>query len=199
MVSDILGYSREDRAPAPVPPADKRQGQAAPVPAARSARGNATIRLDPGRPDPAGTDLCDGQKWRRFVHSLASDEQITVLRGMLARSGFLSTDGDTIHIGFFSGVTLRNVQAELDDSNLQAAARAWFGRDVTIACGLDTAGASGRSLAEELDRLRAKKAAELRAQALSHPAVTGTLDIFPGSAVLGEPRIPEIQEITDVQ
>ncbi len=132
------------------------------------------------------------------MHSLSSVEQITVLRGMLARSGFLSADGDTIRIGFFSGVTLRNVEAELDDSNLKAAARASFGRDVTFACSLDTAGASGRSLAEELDRLRAEKAAELRAQALSHPAVTGTLDIFPGSAVLGEPRIPAIQEITDV-
>lgn len=197
MVTDILGYSRGDRAPAAAPVAENPPEQAAPV--ARPARRNATIQLDPARPDPAGSALCDGQKWRRFVHALASDEQLTVVRGMLARSGFLSADGDTIRVGFFSAVTLRNVEGELDDSNLRAAARAWFGRDVTIACSLDDAGASGRSLAEELDRIRAEKAADLRAKALSHPAVTGTLDIFPGSTVLGEPRIPEIQEITDVQ
>jgi len=28
--------------------------------------------------------------------------------------------------------------------------------------------------------------------------VANTLDVFPGAAVVGEPRIPEIQEISDV-
>ena len=155
--------------------------------------------MDPARPDPAGTALCDGPRWRRFVHSLGDDEQSDVLRGLLSRSGFLTTDGDTIHVGFSSEVTLRNVEAEIDDSGLRASARVWFGRDVTISCSLDTTGASGRSLADELARIRAEKTAALRAEALVHPAVTATLDIFPGAAVVGEPRIPDIQEIDDVQ
>ena len=202
MVNDILGYSRggaqRPTAPAPRP----SNGAARPAPpdlAPRKARGfEPSARLDPARPDPPGNALCDAPKWRQFVHALSADDGITVLRGMLARGGFLGADDATIHVGFTSQVTLKNVLAEIDDDALKAAARSWFGKDVTIACVIDADGASGRSLAEELDRIRAEKTATLRADALASPAVANTLDVFPGAAVVGEPRIPDIQEISDV-
>ena len=196
MVNDILGYSRSQRS-TPSAPAPSSDDDDDPAPAPPPRR-EAPTRLDPARPDPPGTDLCDGQRWRRFVHGLGADEQLTVLRGMLARSGFLSTEGDVIHVGFFSTVTLQNAEAELDEPAFQSAARAYFGRDVTLGCTTDATGASGRSLAEELDRIRAERTASLRADALAHPAVTATQNVFPGATVAGEPRIPAIEEISDV-
>ncbi|MCO4773568.1 MAG: hypothetical protein KDA24_26280, partial [Deltaproteobacteria bacterium] len=150
------------------------------------------------RPDPPGTDLCDGSKWRKFVHSLGSEDSLGVARGMLARSGFMGCDDKRITVGFYSAVTLEKVVPELDDEGVIASLADWFGAATTLDLVLDTEGVSGRSLAEEIDRIKAEKTAILRREALNSPAVTVTQEVFPGASVIGEPRIPAIQEIADV-
>ncbi len=157
------------------------------------------VRVAPGRPDPAGTDLCDGTKWRQFVHSLSNDDSLSVVRGMLARSGFMSADKTTITVGFYSSVTHDKVQTEIDDDAFRSALTGTFGEGVQLSTVLDTDGQSGRSLAEEIDRIKAEKTEELRRQTLSAPAVAATQEVFPGAAVIGEPRIPAIEEIADVR
>jgi len=161
--------------------------------------GTAQIVVVPDRPDPSGGEVCDAQKWRRFVHSLSSDETMSVVRGMLARSGYMSETGNTVTIGFYSAVTLRNAVTEMTDDVLGGALKDYFGAAVAIEPVLDTGGVSGRSLAEELDRLRAIKRDELRRDALAHPAITAAQELFPGASIIGEPRIPTIEEIHDVQ
>ena len=159
---------------------------------------SAQVVVAPDRPDPPGTDLCDAVTWRRFVHSLSDEESLSVGRGMLARSGFLSASGTSITVGFYSNHTLRNAIIELEDDALQAAITEHFGDGVTLDPVLDDDGVSGRSLAEELDRLRAIKTEELRQAALAHPAVTTAQRVFQGATIIGEPRIPPIEEIAHV-
>jgi hypothetical protein len=156
------------------------------------------IVVAPDRPDPKGGELCDAQRWRRFVHSLSGDETMTVVRGMLARSGYMSETGNTLTVGFYSAVTLRNALPEMSDDVLGGALKDYFGSAVTIDPVLDAEGVSGRSLAEELDRIRAIKRGELRRDALAHPAITTAQDLFPGASIVGEPRIPAIEDIQDV-
>lgn len=157
------------------------------------------IRVDPTRPDPPGTDWVDARTWRQFVHGLQDDESLTVARGHLARAGFVEADTDTITIGFYSAVTLRSIKGELTDPALAEALRDSFGRAVTLQPILDEEKRSGRSLAEEHARIRTERTEQLRLSALSHPAVEATEQVFPGASVLGEPRVPPIEEIVDVQ
>ena len=111
----------------------------------------------------------------------------------------MSAEETTITVGFYSSVTHDKVQAELDDDAFRSALTGTFGRDVQLSTVLDTDGQSGRSLAEELDRIKAEKTEELRRQTLAAPAVATTQEVFPGAAVIGEPRIPAIEEIADVR
>lgn len=218
-LASIGSYSR-DSAPKPsAPPAPPKPSapQARPEPpppaprapihettllkdlSAPKAEAATQIRVDPTRPDPPGNDWVDARKWRQFVHGLQDDESLTVARGHLARAGFVEAGDDTITIGFYSAVTLRSIKGELTDPALAEALRDSFGRAVTLEPVLDEEKRSGRSLAEEHARIRTERTEQLRLSALSHPAVEATEQVFPGASVLGEPRVPPIEEIVDVQ
>ena len=220
MVSNILSYQRDGAsAPAPAAPSPSSEpvrppsngAAAAPRPAPhtpsnlladlnrRPETSRRQVAVDPSRDDPPGSDLCDGPRWRQFVHSLADDENLGVARGLLARSGFLGVDGTTIRIGFYSSVTLSKVGAELEDDAVQAALVDSFGAGVTLETLMDEDGSSGRSLAEEIDRIKAARTSKLRAEALTHPAIGATQEVFPGARIIGEPRVPPIEEVTDVR
>ncbi len=174
--------------PAPRPP---------PTQARKAPSGPAPLR-DPTRPDPAGSDLCGAQAWRRFVHALPREEGMGPVKAALATSGFLSAGDGAIHVGFEGTVGLNQARNLSCHPALEEALAVAFGEGTRLAFSLDVDGLSGRTLNEEVDRLRAERRDALDANARSHTTVQLTLAQFEGARIEGV-RLPEIKEVTDVQ
>jgi DNA polymerase-3 subunit gamma/tau len=151
----------------------------------------------PQREDPPGGDLCDAVAWRRFVHALADSNEIAPLQALLATSGFMSSVGDDITVGFHSEPTLRQAQRLAEEPDFLARAAEQFGDQFKLRLVIDRAVLAAPSLSDELQRIRGEHQAQLESAARQHPAVARALAAFPG-ATIGAVDIPELKEIKDV-
>ncbi len=199
-------------APAPLPaaPADVAPHPAeTPAPAdpaasvaAKVTEGNPTA-APPPTPTPASesgaTDaLCDARGWRRFIHGLEGNERLSPLQALLATSGLLSCEGRTLELGFDSEPTLEQAERLVTEDGFMEQAEQHFGVGIELVFTLDEANRRAGSLSEELERIRSEHRKRLDEASRQHPAVSRSLDTFPG-AVIDVVRVPELKEINDVQ
>jgi DNA polymerase III subunit gamma/tau len=157
--------------------------------------------LDPRRSDPPGTELCDGTKWRRFVHRLQGREEIAELVAALGRTGFLRVEGLTICVGLGSKISIRQLSRLMETKlgpKLNDALIAAFGEGTRLHWEVDGTGARGRSLSEELKLLREERLALLRKASEQDESVRRTLELFPG-AKIERIELPDEVEIDDVR
>ena len=154
--------------------------------------------LDPARPDPPGGPRCDAPGWRRFVHGLDGENGRGPLRAAFAVAGFLGNEGDTVRLGFQSELTLKHARRALDDARLLEALSARFDPPITLDLVHDPEGLGGRTLQEELERIRGERTAKLEADARNHPAVEVVRKVFPGAEVRAV-KTPRVEEIHDVR
>ncbi len=142
--------------------------------------------------------LCDAKGWRQFVHSLEGTEQLSPLQALLATSGLLSCEGSKLRLGFDSEPTLQQAERLVSEDGFMERAEQYFGACIEIDFVLDQAGTRAGSLAEELERIRTEHHQKLDKSARNHPAVTRSLETFPGS-VINTVKVPPLKEISDVQ
>ncbi len=153
---------------------------------------------DPLRPDPPGGARCDAPTWRRFVHGIGAGGSTGPLRAAFAVASFLGNEGDAVQLGFQSELTLKHARRALEDERLTAALEAAFDGPVTLDLQHDPEGRGGRTLQEELERIRREQTAALDAGARAHAAVATVEKVFPGAAIRSV-KPPRIEEIHDVQ
>jgi DNA polymerase-3 subunit gamma/tau len=142
--------------------------------------------------------LCDAKGWRRFVHSLEGTERLAPLQALLATSGLLSCEGRKLKLGFDSEATLQQAERLIDEDAFVDRANQYFGCIIELGFILDKDGERDRTLSEELERIRTEHHQRLELAARQHPAVSRSLDTFPG-AVIDAVRVPALKEINDVQ
>ena len=148
--------------------------------------------------EDSGVQLCDAKGWRRFVHSLEGTERLAPLQALLATSGLLSCNQRALELGFDSEPTLQQAERLISEDGFMERAEQHFGGLVELRFVLDEAGRRAISLAEELERIRTEHRQRLDEASRQHPAVSRSLDMFPG-AVIDDVRVPELKEISDVQ
>ena len=166
--------------------------------APRASRKAERVELPADRPDPAGSELCDATRWRRFVHRLGQQEKMGITAAPLAMACFLGTEGRTISLGFLSTLPMRQMDEISTSAALQNALHQEFGEGTTLSWMIDRDGKSGRSLIEELRLQRAERRAELEERASNNEAVERVKDTFPG-AKIADVFLPETLEITHVR
>ena len=120
------------------------------------------------------------------------------VKAALATAGFLAAVDGEIHVGFEGTVGLNQARNLSSHPALEEALATTFGEGTRLAFSLDADGNSGRTLNEEVDRIRAQRRADLDDAARSHPTVQLTLAQFDGARIEGV-RLPEVKEVTDVQ
>lgn len=191
--------------PAAPPPAATPSGPPSPSPSADLPSEDTTApptpggpRRDPARPDPRGSALCDGTRWRRFVHALPREDGMGPVKAALATAGFLSAADGVIHVGFEGTVGLNQARNLSSHPALQESLAEAFGPSARLSFSLDPEGRAGRTLNEEIDRLREERRLALDANARNHTRVQLALGWFEGGRIDGV-RLPEIKEVTDVQ
>jgi len=195
----------EEPAPPPVEAAPPPPRRAAPRPApapptstpARR-RPPAEPQLPPDRPDPEGSELCDGTRWRRFVFGLRGRNDLGASVAALARAGFLGASDGTIHLGFGSEIAVRQMESLAATPGLMDALQGVFGGDAKLSWSLDDDSRRGRSLVEELELRKAALAAKLDADSRADGAVQMALEMFEGSEIAGV-RLPDNLEVDDVR
>jgi hypothetical protein len=116
---------------------------------------------------------------------------------VLSRGGFLGEEDGTVRVGFRSDVSLRQAERLAEGSDLQAHVRDWFGRDLRLTFVADPESRAGRTLAEEMDRIRGERLADMEGHARAHDAVKRVLTRFPGARVESI-QLPDHVEISDV-
>ncbi len=198
-------------APDPVPVTDS--SIAAPVqppphadaaaPVAAEVSEDNTTTAPPLTPPPASENgakdaLCDARGWRRFIHSLEGNERLSPLQALLATSGLLSCEDRTLELGFDSEPTLQQAERLVTEDGFMEQAEQHFGVGIELRFTLDEAGRRAGSLSEELERIRSEHRKRLDEASRQHPAVSRSLDTFPGT-VIDVVRVPELKEISDVQ
>ncbi|MBJ94515.1 MAG: hypothetical protein CMP23_08555 [Rickettsiales bacterium] len=140
---------------------------------------------------------CDGRAWRRFVHELRGDERLAPLAALLATSGLISCEGQSIRLGFDSEPTLQQAERLATDESFRREAKAHFGEDLNFVFVLDQTGTRARSLAEELSRIRADHREAREAEARQHPVITASMETFPG-AIIDNVKVVPLKEIPHV-
>lgn len=141
--------------------------------------------------------MCDAPRWRRFVHHLGKQDGQGPTVAVLSRGGFLGEDGGTVRVGFRSEVSLRAAERLADSPDFLLHAKDWFDQPLRFSFVPDPDGRGARTLAEEMDRLRSERLADMDSRARGHEAVTRLLAQFPGARVESI-QLPEHVEITDV-
>jgi len=159
------------------------------------------VEVKPASPvatPPPSSELCDASAWRQFVHSLADNHELAPLQALLATGHFLSAAADEITVGFRADLPLRQTERLAETPSFLERSRQQFGERVTLAFTLAPEGSGGRSLSDELQRIRSEHREQGENDARQHPAISRTLDAFPGAGIKSV-HVPKLEEIKDVR